>query len=269
MNPEDLLQPDQLLRINIPPGMSNNKKAKWLKHRMPQHMIPKVLSSLVYVEMKKKEANGAFIQEYLSQNNLTKGTDTAVRPPQAQSTGSKVAPIPGEKGYPERAEEPAAPEAPKKDAEPHHVGKPPTEVPAEQVPVFSPRQVEETKAFIVDAATKAAVDRHGKIIDTPSGLEQMTKQVEPFAKQFGGALAISNVARWPLETFVQYMKHDPVAGAKIAFWLSVELINTSKMLDTLTAPHEKKGESHKFEHEHPQQQVAGGGRRSRVAPIPA
>lgn len=241
----DLGDPDTVIEISIPSNMETKRAFKWISQRMPQGMVPTAIAGLKVLRLKRKDANPKFLQTFMEQNKLSglaalKGSTTSVPSTQA-ATSPVLPPASQEKGYPERAQE-AQPQQPATSppiVEPGKEGDKQPSVVTEPLPVLSPRQIEETINFANDPAIKLVIDAHGKIIASPHGLEQMESRVASLSKQFGGKLSILDIAKWPLDTFLQYSKHDPQAAGTIAFCLATELQKAYKLMDGLTEPQKK------------------------------
>jgi hypothetical protein len=261
-NPLPLADPNAILRINVPTGMTSQRAYKWIVKRMPENFQIKNVTGLKFLELKRSEAPPAFLQSYLEQNKLgglgvvqttpAPKVDPAKSSVPEVSNNRKKIPLlptakakPVEQGYPERAE---AAQVTKPDAAPAQPENP--QVVAEPLPVLSPEQKEELVTFTQQPSVKAGMDAMGRLINSPHGLEQINKKIEGIAKQFGGKMTPEIFASLPLDDMIKYFEHDVHAGARLCFLMCHEYNTVNKMLEQLTEPHEPK----KQEAEQPAQQ---------------
>lgn len=261
-----------VLTLMIPPGMDAKRMLKWATKRMPDSWKPPaVLSGLKILTCKRSEATTAFIQEYCQQNNLgsladVMATATSIKEAAKSSTavGHVASPPPKaamaqptkEGEYPAKSEASQSTGSKGKDTSPHHVG-----VVAGPVPVFSPEQLKQLTEFTNTSDFKAAFDKHGKIIAAPGGADKFEQMFDNMYKQTDGKITPANVAMWPYEQHLAWIeKADKKSVATVQFWLGLELLKATHMLDELTEPHRttKKQEEPA---QQPQQTAQAGSRR--------
>lgn len=245
LTPDDIGNPDTVLSLMIPPNMDNARTIKWCAARMPQGWRPpQVISGLKVISCKRGDANNKFMQEYLNQNKLgglkeavKSGTGTAVASGTIQAPKPRLEmPKPKTTGEDPNKSPADQPEASKKDTSPHYVGQ--TLVVPGMAPVFSPEQKQILLEFVGTADFKAAYDAHGKIIAEPGGPDKFESMFQSFSKQFNDKITPTNIASWPPEKHLEWIKKaSPEAVAVLQFWLGLELLKASKMLDDLTDPH--------------------------------
>lgn len=259
--PAELGDPDAKLTITVPPGMETRRAVKWWQKRVPEGMMPKVITGIKTITCKRSEATPTFLQTYMEQNKLggldvlkLKSTTAAVasshKPDTAAAKPSGGVPkihMPGKKDQaaPAKAEDHRQPtaEPSKKDAAPHVVGKPDApQVVTDPQPILSPLQRDEAINFMNAPEVKAGRDRTGRAIADPKGVEELNKNVEPLEKQLGGLFSVLDFARCDYSDKIRLCNSNAMLAAKVLHFVSMELLSTNKMLDELTGPHVRPNE---------------------------
>jgi hypothetical protein len=253
--PSDLTDPNARLTLIVPTGLDQKKRSRWFAHRMPEALVPKSTAGIKSITLSRSDCNSKFMADFLTQENLS-GMDVLKYKLREDGPATSSAPVidtqttkvsvPGvKKEAAVQVHSPAATAAARdnKDTSTKHVTNVTSAV------TFTEPQVAHMKTFVEDKTVKESVAKQEQLLNSPSGMETLEKQIADISKQFGGKVNILNVASWPLDVFMKYVQNDPSAGSKLGYSLAVELVKAYKMMDELTGPHEKKQEAAKVQQE--------------------
>lgn len=234
-----LMNPNTMLRLNIPKTLNLKQKHKWMKKRTPLGFVwPGNLSTVHYIECNRAGANPAFLGDYMKQEGITSmdmlkmHTAASAQVAVQQTPAATSVPASGNAGkQPEKPVTTQAAAAPAIPAKPT-LGLPDKKVTDEPMVMFSPEQRQQLVAMVQSSEFKQAFDKHGKVITLPNGLEQLDKQVKELSDQFGGVTNIHQIAQWPYDQFLKFAQNDKglTGVAKLAFCLAIELLKANAMI---------------------------------------
>ncbi len=268
------VDPNMELTITIPP-MGVDKKAKWMRKRIPGEQLPRNFSEWTEIKVKAAEATKAFWQTFAEQNKL-KGIQIMKAFGMRQlGTGEVV--LEGKKEQPKgitqqgngkpitesrqpRAAQPTqshstngAGNAPVvsnaptgKDTAPHTVG---SKAEAGAIPLIPKTERDSLAQFMAKPETKQAVDHHFQFIKDPKNISSLEKKY-PSLQEGGYLKHLEDVHGWPPEVFHSIVKDQPTFAGNLLFYLALDHM---KLFDQITDPGHKTETAPQQEPEKPEQ----------------